>query len=406
MDPAPPQPTRKCNKCKPEVVSGPPRYARAAYAVTFMGMHEAVIPFQREQPTQGKDAPVNKGSYGGGFEPPIIEQLAFVRVGEAKPGKVTAQIAQSQPRAIVWDGARDALYVAGLGTDSVQQLRDASTVKISAGTSIQLDTANDKCGPDGLAIDDRGDLLVWCAFSRRVVVVPTAADGKLVAAEVALAPAFGPAVAPTTLTPDQHAGMILFHSAQPAISQRGSLACASCHPDGRADGMTWQIEDHLLQTPILAGRVDGTAPYKWDGTDKDLATSITSTMNRLGGQGLQPDQIAQLAAYVTQLAEPRAPVREAAAVARGKQVFQSSCSSCHDGASYTDRSKHSLQGTLATVDTPSLRGLYASAPYYHDGSAPTLDALLHEQGAVHGMADLSQLTDAQRADLRTYLETL
>ena len=32
----------------------------------------------------------------------------------------------------------------------------------------------------------------------------------------------------------------------------------------------------------LAGRVTGTGPFKWDGTDPDLKTSMTSTMKRLG----------------------------------------------------------------------------------------------------------------------------
>ena len=52
------------------------------------------------------------------------------------------------------------------------------------------------------------------------------------------------------------------------------------------------------------------------------------------------------------------------------------------------------------------RGLARSAPYYHDGSAATLDALLAERAAVHGMAETVSLTAAQRQDLIAYLETL
>jgi cytochrome c peroxidase len=48
----------------------------------------------------------------------------------------------------------------------------------------------------------------------------------------------------------------------------------------------------------------------------------------------------------------------------------------------------------------------ASAPYFHDGSAATLEALLRERGAVHGMATSTQLTDTQIADLTAFLETL
>jgi hypothetical protein len=48
----------------------------------------------------------------------------------------------------------------------------------------------------------------------------------------------------------------------------------------------------------------------------------------------------------------------------------------------------------------------ASAPYYHDGSAPTLESLLRDRGAVHGMSDMTKLTNAQVADLTAFLETL
>ena len=99
----------------------------------------------------------------------------------------------------------------------------------------------------------------------------------------------------------------------------------------------------------------------------------------------------------------------AAPVARGKALFASDevgCTTCHGGKLYTDNATHELGGTLAQSDTPSLVGLARSAPYYHDGSAATLDALLAERAAVHGMAETVSLTAAQRQDLIAYLETL
>ena len=72
-------------------------------------------------------------------------------------------------------------------------------------------------------------------------------------------------------------------------------------------------------------------------------------------------------------------------VARGKKLFDSAelgCRSCHDGKQYTDQDKHKFTAaTLPEADTPSLIGLAASAPYYHDGSAATLEALLRDRGA-------------------------
>ena len=193
------------------------------------------------------------------------------------------------------------------------------------------------------------------------------------------------------------------------MAQRGAMACATCHPDNRADGLSWRIEKKELQTPVLAGRMVGTHPYKWDGMDKDLTTSLTMTMKRLGGFGLDKTQTANLQAYVEMLPAPRPPTRDTATVARGKKVFDSAeagCRSCHDGAMYADGEKHKFSGTLGESDTPSLIGLAASAPYFHDGSAATLEALLRDRGAVHGMAETAKMTDKQVADMTAFLETL
>jgi Cytochrome c len=394
-------------------------FARASFAVTFMG-EQAVVPFQRETPVQRRDGE-RAGSYGGGDEAPVTHQLAFLGFGKATTAQATAEIAQHQPRAVAWDGKRDALYVAGLGNDSILQLKNASTIGIAEGFSAKLVNGRSRCGPDGLAVAPGGELYVWCSFTRSVALVVPGAPGG--AAAPAAAPAatadrtaavapkvqHGPSLIASRMSQAQHAGMVLFHTADSAMAQAGAMACSTCHPDGRADGLSWRIERHELQTPVLAGRVVGTHPYKWDGGDKDLTTSLTMTMQRLGGRGLPATQTAQLAAYVSMLPAVRAPSRDATAVVRGKKLFDSAemgCRSCHDGAAYTDQSRHKLAGDLAESDTPSLLGLAASAPYFHDGSAATLEALLRDRGAVHGMAETSRMSDKDLVDLIAFLETL
>jgi DNA-binding beta-propeller fold protein YncE len=384
-------------------------FARAAFAVTFMGDGQAVVPFQRETPVQQRDGAERVGSYGGGAEAPVAHQLAFLGLGKATVAQATAQIAQHQPRALAWDGPRDALYVAGLGSDSVLQLRNASTIGITAGVTASLTDGGERCGPDGLAIAPDGDVLVWCAFTRSVHRVTAApADPKATTPATAKIER-GPSLIASRMTPAQHGGMVLFHTADAGIAARGAMACATCHPDGRADGLSWRIEKHELQTPLLAGRIVDTHPYKWDGGDKDLPTSLMMTMKRLGGRGLDPAQVGQLAAYVSMLPPVRTPTRDAAMVARGKQLFDSAalgCRTCHDGPALTDQSRHKFSGDLAESDTPSLLGLAASAPYYHDGSAATLEALLRDRGAVHGMAETAHMADKDLADLIAFLETL
>jgi cytochrome c peroxidase len=130
-------------------------------------------------------------------------------------------------------------------------------------------------------------------------------------------------------------------------------------------------------------------------------------MQRLGGFGLPRHETDALASYLEALPKVRTPTREATQVARGKKLFESEgCRSCHDGPAYTDRDRHKFAGTLKQSDTPSLLGVSASAPYFHDGSAATLEALLRDRGAVHGMADTARLSDREVADLAAFLDTL
>jgi DNA-binding beta-propeller fold protein YncE len=381
-------------------------FSRGSFAITFMGSEQALVPFQRETPVQITGGGENTGGYGGGFESPVSHQLAFIGLGKGGyTSQVTAQIAQHQPRALAWDGVHDALYVAGMGTDTILQIKNASQVGIAEGLTASLTSDKAKCGPDGIAVAADGNLMVWCAFSRTVQRVDVV-DGKGVLAAAAKVNA-GPQLVASAMTDKQHTGYILFHSAEPAVSARGAMACATCHPDNRADGLSWRIEKHELQTPILAGRMVGTHPFKWDGGDPNLTASLTSTMKRLGGCGLDKPQTEAHTAYVEMLPSVRAPSRDPQQVARGKKVFDAEgCRTCHDGASYTDNDQHRFSGTLEKSDTPSLRGVAASAPYFHDGSAATLEALLRDRGAVHGMADTAKLSDAQVADLTAFLETL
>jgi len=378
------------------------KLSRAAFATRFIGDDLALVAHQASVPLQDARFGKNTGSYGGGSESPITHHVTFIAAGERVPRTASAQIADHQPKAIAWDPGHDRAFIAGYGSDTVLVLAAASQTSVRLDRTVALGGA-EACGPEGIAVGADGTAWVFCAVSRRTVRITM--DQPKSTALVGTA-----AVAPTRLTKLAHEGFDLFRRGNDGrISSRGAMACASCHPEATTDGLSWRIESHELQTPLLAGRVTGTHPYKWDGGDKDLAVSLTSTMRRLGGGGLTGPQTKSIAAYLESLPAPRTPTREPAQVARGKQLFASAalgCNSCHGGPMLTDTASHELDGTLAKSDTPSLVGLAASAPYYHDGSAATLEALLADRGAVHGMADTAELTGAQRADLVAFLETL
>jgi cytochrome c peroxidase len=168
-----------------------------------------------------------------------------------------------------------------------------------------------------------------------------------------------------------------------------------------------------MQTPMLFARLADTAPYGWDGAAKDLAQHLAHTTSRLGGSGLSKRDVGDIGAYLASLAAPlgaAGPDRKL--VARGAAVFhsaQAECSRCHAGEASTDGEMHDVDsGPTArkprAFDTPSLRFVSRSAPYFHDGRYASLDELL---GVTDGtMGHTSQLSPEDRGALEAYLGTL
>jgi mono/diheme cytochrome c family protein len=323
-----------------------------------------------------------------------------------------------QPRALAYDAARDRLYVAGYGDDEIAVIERASSSSAMIAWTTKLELpARQACGIDGLALEPEsaahgrgaepnGGLWVHCEFARKTVRLELASRTSHVDEHWLI----GDTLAESTRSTKVEQGAELFHRSDTRIGGT-DFACSSCHPEGRSDGLTWRLGKSILQAPVLAGRVAGTGPYKWDGQDPTLHDSLRHTMARIGGgwpSALEDAELEAMVAYLESLPAPKPPsVADAKALARGREVFeQASCDACHEGDRFTDRNQHKLDTTLARVDTPSLIGLAHSRPYFHDGSAPDLWTLLTDRGTVHDMADTSALSDAQLQDLVTYLESL
>lgn len=268
-------------------------------------------------------------------------------------------------------------------------------------------------GFTALASAADGDVVFGVSFSTRGV--HAIRHGEAVVSQL-----LGPLGA-SPLPPDAVAGRRLFHKANPS-----GVACASCHLEGMDDGLVWVRDGQLRQTPALAGRLKGTAPYGWDGKQATLDGYLRHTLERLGHPAQSDRQIAALATYVQDfLPAPRLPQKgelDRALVKRGEAVFHSAkaqCSSCHDpGTAFSDGATHDVgtvsaaersrapdQGAVAAVlETPSLRGLALTAPYLHDGSAGTLEDLLARTDGKMGRT--SHLSDSDRTALVAYLRSL
>jgi cytochrome c peroxidase len=269
-------------------------------------------------------------------------------------------------------------------------------------------------GPSGLAVDTRDRrVVVWSQFDRTLSVIPLVGR-EPVASLPAVAKAELPRVPASEGALALALGRKLFHTTvDPRISNDGR-ACASCHPDGRDDALTWATPDGPRQTPMLAGRLASTAPYGWNGAGRDVKEHLGHTFQRLGGSGLSDAELDALIAFATkmQAPEPATHAAPAALVARGAEIFHASetgCASCHDGGTLTDRVAHDV-GSKAKADaapkfdTPSLRFVGGTAPYFHDGRYATLRALLVDTSGE--MGHTKQLSQADLAALEAYLRTL
>ena len=135
---------------------------------------------------------------------------------------------------------------------------------------------------------------------------------------------------------------------------------------------------------------------------------------------LVTSKLAALRDYQLSLNAPTPPPGsyDVAAAERGRAVFTGvgRCASCHVGARLTDVNSGTLHAPAETgmdpryaarttqkaYRTTPLRGLLQHPPYFHDGSAGTLDAVV----AHYDVALSLGLSGQQRSDLVEYLKSL
>ena len=238
-------------------------------------------------------------------------------------------------------------------------------------------------------------------------------------------------------------GKKLFYSAlQPMVGRRW-ISCSRCHPDVEPDGRTWHNPEGLRNTQSLAGMA-WTHPIHWS-ADRDEVQDFEHTIRGplMQGQGLirgvvktslgEPNkglshQLDALAVYSNShrfTLSPHAKSGLSEAAERGRTLFLSDevgCAKCHSGPIYTDSqprepSKYVMHdvGTCGddpseklgpAFDTPTLLGVYRTAPYLHDGKAATLQDVLtiYNKGDRHGRT--SHLSAAEVSDLVEFLKAL
>jgi DNA-binding beta-propeller fold protein YncE len=309
------------------------------------------------------------------------------------------------PRGAALDEARSELLVACLGRDEIV----AYDVGAKARRQSVLRRWKVAPGPRGVAVDSEASRAVaWSQFDGVLSVFPLGgAEGEAPRAPIEI-----PVAAHRALPPELDRGRKLFHDAAGGRIASDGRACASCHLDGRDDGLSWVLLPGARQTPMLLGRLPDTAPYGWEGGDKDLQHHFAGTLSRMGGHGISGPERDALFAWVKSLEPPDEPARPVdPRLARGEAIFHddaAGCSNCHLGDETTDHARHDVKTGIDVwaggFDTPSLRFISRSAPYLHDGRYPTLSALL--TGMDGKMGHTRQLSPDDRDALLAYVASL
>ena len=144
-----------------------------------------------------------------------------------------------------------------------------------------------------------------------------------------------------------------------------------------------------------------------------------------GADDLITSKLPALQAYQLTLQAPPSPAGsfDSVAAERGRLVFNGpgTCATCHSGTEFTDANSrlhpatdvvsepepdgapsYASRSATKQYRTAPLRGLWQHAPYLHNGSAPTLEAVVQTYNARKSLG----LTDTQLADLVQYLKSL
>ena len=285
-------------------------------------------------------------------------------------------------------------------------------------------------GPSGVALSQDGRTLFVDDFTGRTVSVFDLSN-LIDHDDTALVPlATVPKVAVEALAPDVLAGKRLFYdAADPRLSLESYMSCASCHDDGGNDGRVWDFHQfgEGLRNGISIDGHGGHGPLHWSANFDEVQDFEGQIRDFAGGTGLMSDpdfaataaplgpakaglsaDLDALAAYVGSLRTVgRSPHRESdgaftSEALLGRDVFASSgCGACHAGPTFTNSSlgvTHDVGTLLPTsgpqtaLDTPTLRGLWMTAPYLHDGRAATLQsATVAHAGVAVVEPELSQL---------------
>lgn len=282
-------------------------------------------------------------------------------------------------------------------------------------------------GPRGMALSpDGARLAVANYFSGKVALlpvealeVPAPADIEPLQKAVEL-PCTTVSLGPQPPADAIRRGEAIFHDAEMAFQHWQS--CATCHPEGRSDGLRWDLLNDGIGNPkktrSLVGSF-GIRPVMSLGVRENAQAGVRAGFQHILFTRAPQESCEAVDAYIESLRPRPGPGVAAdgslgALARRGKAIFmgKAQCGRCHHGPLWTDMQRHRVVPP-APYDrddegfvTPRLVELHRTAPYLHDGRAATLRELLTTFNPDDCHGHTSGLSDEEVDALIALLETL
>lgn len=221
-------------------------------------------------------------------------------------------------------------------------------------------------------------------------------------------------------------------------------SCASCHPDGRMDGLNWDLMNDGIGNPkntrsmFLSHRMP---PVMTLGIRARAEIAVQAGFRHIQFVEPEEDHTASVDAYLKNMpliASPFLNRKEAEKVTikkddcllchapeigrgvlsesakRGKKIFKDSgCVECHPHPLYTTRAFCDV-GTLKGMDledgkkvtVPTLVEVWRTAPYFHDGRTTSLKEVVTIYNKEDKRGKTSHLSEQEIDDLVNYLKSL
>ena len=345
----------------------------------------------------------------------VVDLSQFTLLNSERITLDTADEPVNMPFAVALSPDNKTMYLANAGSNDVSVI-DLETNKGIGHIEVGAN-------PRGIAITENGaNVLVNNALDGTLSVIDTSTlrvSGKVTLTNI-------------PLNKNILDGKRIFNSSEsPLLSTDNWISCSTCHFDGMMDSRTWLgFSDGPRNTPSLLG-VKDTLPIHWSG-DFDELHDVEITIREIQiGNGLVTGEIHDslgpshvglstkldsLVVYMESIETRSSPYQsDTESINNGKSLFAKyGCNSCHMQPFYTDMKLHDVGTGVASkeknshgrgtkFDTPSLRGIWMTAPYFHDGSAQTLEDVF-QIGTVHNIS--FKMNEQEIVALITYLKSL